>query len=137
MASLAVSGKSAILLRVAEHLRQIVFTVSDIDIGYISILVGDRSVDGVDEALIRSYVKSSIAVKHFFVELRVDLDCIGLHKVTACFIVTLALDTLHFGKKLAEEVAELGVVIDLDVCLAVALHHFNHIVGLTLFEDPC
>ena len=78
MASLAVSGKSAILLRVAEHLRQIVFTVSDIDIGYISILVGDRSIDGVDEALIRSYVKSSIAVKHFFVELRVDLDCIGL-----------------------------------------------------------
>ena len=48
----------------------------------------------------------------------VNLNGVGLNELAACFIVAFALNALDFGKKLAEEVAQGFVVVDLNVgCL--------------------
>ena len=69
-------------------------------------------------------------------KLGVDLYGICLDKFGSGGIVALALDALHFGKELTDEFAHLGVVVDFDIGLAVALHEFDYVVGLTFLKHP-
>ena len=74
---------------------------------------------GVDEAAVWLEVELGIPIEDFLVELRVDVDGVGLDEVLAGFVVAFALDALDFGEKFGEEIAEGWVVVDDEVGLAV------------------
>ena len=52
-------------------------------------------------------------------QLSVNLDAIFFHELSCCFIIALALDSLHFSKQFAKSFAEQVVVKNFDKMFAV------------------
>ena len=121
---------------VAEHLGKVAFGEGHVDVGDVAVGVQNRGVDGVDEALVRGDIELGVAVEHFAVERRIDLYGVLLDQSCAGFVVAFALYALDFAEELTEELAHTGVVVDLHIGLAVALHHLNHAVGGAFLKHP-
>ena len=77
-----------------------------------------------------------VAVENLLVELRIDFDGILLYKLTSSFIVSFALDALYFFKQFAEELAQTGIIIYLDIGFAVLLDEFNDIFSFPFLQNP-
>ena len=77
-----------------------------------------------------------VASENLLMQLLVYLYGIGLNELASSLVVALGFDTLDLGKELAEEVAELLIVVDLHIGLAIALNEFNHVVGLAVLVGP-
>ncbi len=129
--------EAGVVFAVAEYLGQEVFAVAYFNVGDDAVVVVNCFVHGVYEALVGGDVELGVAVEHFFVELGINLHGVFLHKCCAGFIVAFALDALDFAEELSEEVAQLGVVVDLYVGLAAFLHELNHLVFLAVLKCPC
>ncbi len=64
-------------------LGEIVFVVADCHVGDVAVFVGDRSVDGVDEAFVRCDVEFGVAFEYFLVEGGIDFDTVVLHEIAS------------------------------------------------------
>ena len=98
-------SECAVIARIAEHLREIIFGIRNGHVSDVAVLVKHRGVDRVHKALVRSYVEFGIAVQYLFVEIWVNLHGVCLNEVAAGFIVAFALDALHFAEELAEKIS--------------------------------
>ncbi len=67
---------------------------------------------------------------------RIYFHSIFIDESLATFVVALALDALHFREQLANQLAHLGIVVDLYVGLAVFLNELHHLILLSLLENP-
>src|SRR3989338_3746884 len=106
-------------LRIKDHLIRERIRVGDLDIEQFSRGRTDGHEDRVDEASELRAIELCEAVDDLLMEGRVDGDAIGLHQQPPSLVIALRLDALHLSQQLAEQCAELVVVVDLEVGLAV------------------
>ena len=100
-----------ILLTILNMLLDIVCRVRDLNINYITILIGNKLILRVYETTIRLDVKCLVTSDNLCVKHRINLYCVVLNKFLARLVVTLRLDTLNLAKKLTKELTKTYEVI--------------------------
>ena len=120
-------------------LVNVVLVVAYGDVLNLTVSIIHRLVNWVHKALVRSDVQALVALENLGVNLRINLNSIGLNELATCLEVALALDALNLGEQLAKEATKLLVVINLNECLATSLlvlHNLDNFVLLALFVAP-
>ena len=95
-------GQERIILRVAEHLSNVVGRVGDLHVDDPAVLL-HQFVFGIDETAVRLDVERIVAVADLLVQLGIDRDGILLDQRLAGFVVALGLDALQIGRASCRE----------------------------------
>ena len=120
-----------------KHLLGIVLAVGEFHVGDITLVVINGFVLRIDKATIGRDAEFGEPLKHFLVELGVNLHGISVDEVGSSLVVAFALDALYLAEELSEKVAEFLIVVDFYEGFSVFLHEFNHFPFLTFFKHPC
>ena len=127
--------KCAVFFTVIKLLLQVVVVVDNLVVDNLAVLFNGNDV-GVDESAVRLQVQSLVTLLDLLVEGRVDVYGVVLNQVLACLVVTLGLDALNLGQEFGKEGAQLYIVVDHKVGLAVAYLLFDDVVLGTLLVAP-
>ena len=101
------------------------FVIADLDIRDVTLCIAHRGVDGIDEAFVGREFQTFVTREDLTMDGGIDLHTVGFDETTCGFVVTLALDALHFGQERTEEVAHLGIVVDANEGFAFLLHKLH------------
>ena len=122
-------------LAVHQHLLYVVRRELDLNVHNLAIL-DYRDVNHVHESGVRSQVQLGVALPDLLVQFRIEVDAVSLDKGLGRLVVPLGRDPLDLCQELAVEDAELLVVVDHEIGLALPDFLGNNILGQSIFVDP-
>ena len=111
-----------VFARVAHHLLTVRLAIVYRYISRGAFGIGYERHARIDESLVRSYAKGTVALKQLFVQTGVDTYGVLLYKSLGSLVVALALYALYLAEQGCKSVAQTAVVGNLHTGLAFLLH---------------
>ena len=81
-------------------------------------------------------MQTAISLQDFGMQYRIDLYGIRFNQLTGCLIISLALDALNFGQQFTKQHTQLSIIVNTHVSFSVTVHHFHHMLCLSMFQCP-
>ena len=133
--SVVVFLNEAVVLAVIEMLLQEVAWIINLIINNFTAFHNRNDVR-VDEAAVWFQSESFVTCLHFFVEVEVNLHSVSLDETFAFCVVAFRLNTLNLSEQVAKQATEFLIVVDDEVCLAVANNSLDDVVFQTFLIAP-
>ena len=133
--SVVVFLDEAIVLAVIEMLLQEVAWIVDLIINNFAAF-HNRNYVRVDESAIRFETEGVVTSLHLFVKFWVNLHSISFDEVLTCLVVAFRFNSLNLSKKITKQATKFLIVVDNEICLAVADFLLDDVVFQAFFIAP-